>query len=117
MGDLNTELRPFTSVGPKVPVGWMTEFEWAVRKDYGGTVTATVTWRGMLTLFYKGQPLMDVEIQVVDSQRGRFASLPQRAYADPSGVTRYKRLMWLYSAEMRDVMLEAVDQHLSRRSG
>jgi len=106
------------SYGPKVDVGSIPGLSVAVRQTYGGQPKKPVMWRGMVTFFWQGQEMMDVECTLLESKQGGdpFPAWPQRQYEDNSGNTKYKSLLWMHSKGMNAATGEAIRMELGDSS-
>lgn len=65
-------------------------------------------WRGMVTIAYQQEDLMDIEGSVKDGKNGLWFAPPSRSYEDRSGNTKYKNLVWLHDRSLAGAMVEAV---------
>ena len=86
------------SYGPKVPVeqNGLTDFACAVKQTYRGSLKHPVMWRGMLTIFYKDRPFMDIESTLLDGKDGDpYISWPQREYKDQNDQRKWKNMVWV----------------------
>lgn len=78
------------------------EFRWAVKKAYREPTGATV-WRGVVTLFFRGAPMVDIEVQVIRGDKGEFVAWPQRPYK-----TKWMTIVWWRDRRHNAVALEAI---------
>lgn len=97
--------------GPKVQAEGNPEFAIAVRKTYDSGSSGKRLWGGMVTVFYKDEPLFDIEGNVLDGKDGPWFSWAQRSFVS-GGETRYKAVVWCYPRELSQAAVDAVDKHI-----
>lgn len=79
------------------------EFTWAVKRQYAMKPSERYLFSGMLTLFYRKHPWMDIEVQYVKGEKGAFVSFPQR----PWGLGKYKKLLQIHDHRLAEMAAEA----------
>ena len=75
-----------------------------------------MVWQGKVLLYLDGDPLMEMEAQLIKSTRGDgddFVSLPQRQY-DANGVRKYAKLVYTYDKGLLPAIKEAIIKHLNQ---
>ena len=64
-------------------------------------------WRGMVTIAYQDDDVMDLEGSVKDGKNGLWFAPPSRSY-EANGQTKYKNLVWLHDRSLAGAMVECV---------
>lgn len=69
-------------------------------------------WRGMVTIAYQQDDLMDIEGSLKDGRNGRWFAPPSREY-EVNGQKKWKNLVWLHDKNLAGAISEAVEKFLS----
>lgn len=93
--------------GPKAFSHGLPGFAVAVKRSYGkkpkeGEKVHTL-WQGVITVFFKEAPFLDLEVQLVAGTKGPFVQFPQRFYS-----SRAKKTVWIKQVVFRDRQMAAL---------
>lgn len=69
-------------------------------------------WRGMITIAYQQDDLMDIEGSLKDGRNGKWFAPPSRSYEDRAGNTKWKNLVWLHDRNLSGAIAEAIVRHI-----
>lgn len=101
--------------GPKVQVKNQEDFAVAVKQTYGSP-SGKRLWGGQVTVFFKDQPLFDIEGNLLEGRDGDpWFSWAQRQY-ESQGETKYKAVVWCYEKALSACAAEAVRMELGDSS-
>jgi DNA-binding cell septation regulator SpoVG len=96
--------------GPRIDVENHPGLAVEVSRAYGGERRAPQLWSGMLSIFHIHQPLMEIEVQLVQGNKGTFVSLPQRMYGDDNN-RKYKKMVFVNEQSLLSAMKEAIEAY------
>lgn len=99
--------------GPKVtcakdPMGW----EVRVTSSYRVGDQSSDKWRGMVTISFMENDILDIEGSLKDGQNGLWFAPPSRSYEDGQGNTKWKNLVWFHSKNLAATCVQAVQEFL-----
>jgi hypothetical protein len=99
-----------TAYGPEIKVvnGYGSV---AVQRAYGGSVKPPTVWRGMVTIFFGGEPKFDIEVSLLDGREGRYIGWPSRSY-DSGGQTKYKNMVWSHDRNLNAATVQCIEAFL-----
>lgn len=93
--------------GPLIDVDHLVGLAVAVKQSYPKGKSGSRLWAGMITVFYMGKPLFDIEGTLLDGREGPWFSWAQRAY-EKDGQTKYKSVVWCHDKSMSATAAQAV---------
>lgn len=102
--------------GPKVRVKNQEDFSVAVKQTYSSGSNGKRLWGGQVTVFFKDEPLFDIEGNLLQGRDGDpWFSWAQRSY-EAQGETKYKAVVWCYEKALSACAAEAVRMELGDSS-